>query len=167
MNGQDVYEPTTDVIASPPIFTLAGGGTQLIRLGLRTRRPGASYRIHVEEIPAAGAHSGIRVALKIDMPLHVLPEANARPALAWSVRRDAEGFLVAEARNSGTGPGPVSALEVQDGSGRSLATSRARGTVLPGSSRVWRIGRADGAPATLLVTTPDGVQRSSIGALQP
>jgi fimbrial chaperone protein len=51
VNGLDVYEPTTDVIASPPIFTLAGGGTQLIRIGLRTRRAGAAYRIHVEEIP--------------------------------------------------------------------------------------------------------------------
>jgi fimbrial chaperone protein len=103
----------------------------------------------------------------MDLPLHVLPEPNARATLAWSVRRDPAGNLLAEARNSGTGPGAVSALEVQDGSGRSLATSRARGTVLPASTRVWRIGQADGTPAILLVTTPDGVQRSSIGALQP
>lgn len=167
VNGEDVYEPTTDVIASPPIFTLAGGGTQLVRLGLRTRRPGAAYRIYVEEIPAAGQHSGVRVALKIDLPLHVLAEADAKPALSWAVRTDAQGNLVAEAHNGGTGPGQVNALEVQDGSGRTLGASRARGTVLPGSTRIWRIGRAGGAPATLLVTTPDGVQRSSIGALQP
>src|SRR3954469_12713448 len=39
-NGADVYTPSKDVIVSPPIFTVAAGSTQLIRLGLIKPRGG-------------------------------------------------------------------------------------------------------------------------------
>lgn len=52
--GQDIYTPTTDLIAAPPIFTVPPGGTQIVRIGLR-RAPDPqrelAYRVYFQEIP--------------------------------------------------------------------------------------------------------------------
>jgi len=59
VDGRDVYTPTNNVIVSPPIFTIAPGATQLVRVGLRT--PASSpqaYRLVVEEVPEAGPAGG-------------------------------------------------------------------------------------------------------------
>src|SRR5687767_11493520 len=48
-DGQDVYSETSDVIASPPIFTIGAGQTQLVRVGLRKRDSSKAYRVIVEE----------------------------------------------------------------------------------------------------------------------
>src|SRR4249920_2225792 len=34
-NGEDNYAPSTELIATPPIFTLQPGGSQTVRVGLR------------------------------------------------------------------------------------------------------------------------------------
>jgi len=55
-DGQDVLDPTRDLIASPAVFTLPARGSQLIRVALR-REPDArrelSYRLVVQEVPPA------------------------------------------------------------------------------------------------------------------
>lgn len=165
--GKDVYEPTDDVIASPPIFTVAPRGTQLVRFGLRRRIPGAAYRIIVEEIPQAKAAGvGIRVALKIDLPLYVA--TGGKPAaLTWSVRRAADGTLVAESRNAGGTHAQVKGVQALDSAGRPLGRSDSRGVVLPGSMRAWSLGSATGEAATIVVTTPQGEQRSPVGGARP
>ena len=53
-DNEDRLEPTTDLLASPPIFELVPGGVQTVRLALR--RPAdadreRSYRILVSEVP--------------------------------------------------------------------------------------------------------------------
>lgn len=168
-DGKDVYEPTDDVIASPPIFTVAPRGTQLVRFGLRRRTPGAAYRIVVEEIPQAKAAGvGIRVALKIDLPLYVATGGGkSSAALAWSVRRAADGALVAESRNSGGTHAQVKAVQALDSAGRPLGRSDLRGVVLPGSMRAWSLGSSTGEAATIVVTTPHGEQRSPVGGARP
>lgn len=163
-DGADLHETTSDIIASPPMFTVAPGATQLIRFGFRGRIPGAAYRIHVEEIPGQAAQgSGIRVALKIDLPLYVGTEEDAPARLVWAVRRGADGAFVAESRNEGGTPAQISSVEALDAAGRRLARSVERGVVLPGGMRRWRLGRADGEAATIVVTTPSGEQRIPAG----
>ena len=170
--GQDVYEPADDIIASPPIFTVQPGATQVVRFGIRRRIPGAAYRIHVAEIPREGTPStGIRVALKLDLPLHVSAARAAPAALSWSLRRNADGRLVAEGRNEGGTHAQVSGIALVDSAGRHVARSAARGTILPGSMRAWTLGADAGAgaeaAATIVVTTASGEQRSAIGAPRP
>jgi fimbrial chaperone protein len=163
-DGADLYETTSDIIASPPMFAVAPGGSQLIRFGFRRRVPGAAYRINVEEIPGPAAQgTGIRVALKIDLPLYVGTEENAPPRLVWALQRAADGAFVAESRNEGGTPAQVSSVEALDQAGRRLARSVERGVVLPGSMRRWRLGRAGGQAATIIVTTPSGEQRIAVG----
>ena len=55
-NGEDVYTPTRNVLATPPIFTVPAGGQQTVRLGLMSK-PDAkletAYRLFLQEVAAA------------------------------------------------------------------------------------------------------------------
>ncbi|GGR33461.1 fimbrial biogenesis chaperone [Deinococcus ruber] len=53
--GKDVLEPTPEVLANPPRFTLAPGHAQTIRVGLRARgsTPEATYRVVLTGTPQA------------------------------------------------------------------------------------------------------------------
>lgn len=163
-DGEDVYEATDDVIASPPIFTVAAGATQLVRFGLRRRTAGAAYRIQIEEIPqAASPGTGIRVALKIDLPMYLGSPKSTPASLSWSLRRTPDGTMVAEARNSGGTQAQVSDVRVLDAAAHPIARSSARGVVLPGSMRAWKLGSVTDEGATLMVTTPAGEQQIRVG----
>ena len=75
-NNEDKLELTQDLIASPPIFTIPGGGTQIVRVALRRAAdPGVerSYRILVTEVPgkAQPGFTGAQFALKISLPIFV------------------------------------------------------------------------------------------------
>ena len=167
-DGADVYEPTRDVIASPPIFTVAPGARQLIRIGLRSRVPGTAYRLIVEEIPGPPVEgSGIKVALKLNLPFYVLSPGRAGATLSWTAHRGANGELFAQARNGGAQHAQVLGLEARDGAGRAIGGSKAMGVVLPMSARRWSLGAAKSAPAELIVKTAQGETRSIVRVEQP
>jgi len=166
-DGIDRYEQTHDVIISPPVFTFTPGTTQLIRLGVRTRTPGAAYRLIIEEIPGPGAdHNGVRMTLTLNLPLYVLA-AQGTPRLAWSVRRGATGELEAEAHNSGARYGQVLSIEARGADGKSIGRSNAMGVVLAGSTRRWSLGRQDATPQELVIQTPQGEVRSPVSVERP
>lgn len=162
-NGQDVYGDTTDVIVSPPIFTLAPGQTQLVRVGLKERRSGDAYRVVFEEIPHKDSNgTAIQVALRLDLPLFV-EAADGAPRVAWKAWRDATGRVTLEASNSGTKYQKVLAIGAVS-QGQKLPLTREMGVVLPASSRRWVVGNrpelAAGSVITLEIRTPAGeVQR--------
>ncbi len=57
VNGKDRLDPTTDVVASPPITKLTPGTENLIRVVRVTKRPVKgveAYRLLIDELPAAG-----------------------------------------------------------------------------------------------------------------
>ena len=140
-NGEDVYSDTTAVIVSPPIFTIPARGTQLIRIGLRSgaMAPG-SYRLIVEEVPDARPTGGIRVALRLNLPLYAAISAGDAAALRWSASRGADGAWVLEAVNSGPGYVRLNAAGAREATGLSLGENINLGTVLPGATRRWPIG---------------------------
>lgn len=92
--GNDEYTATDDVIASPPIFTLDGGGEQMVRIGLRhaAGKPEIStnersYRLFVQEVPAANPSESreLNVVLRIGVPLFVTPANAAAAQLTWDL----------------------------------------------------------------------------------
>jgi fimbrial chaperone protein len=156
-DGHDHTEATSDLIVSPPIFTVGPGAEQLIRVGFRNRLSGAAYRLIVEEIPAPKAGgTGISVSLKLDLPLFVMASRGAAPALSWAARRAADGMLVIESRNSGAVHTQILAIEARDPAGHVVGRSDAMGVVLPLSSRIWSLGRTSGAPSELVIRTAQG-----------
>ncbi|HEY5723496.1 MAG TPA: fimbria/pilus periplasmic chaperone [Allosphingosinicella sp.] len=155
--GRDRTEETRDLVVSPPIFTVAPGSRQLIRIGFRNRTPGAAYRLIVEEIPGPKTPgTGISVALKLDLPLYVIARPGAVPALSWAARRGLDGTLVVEGWNSGDVHSQVLAIEARDSTGRIVGRTEAMGVVLPSSNRVWTLGAAAGTPTMLVVRTAAG-----------
>ncbi|MEQ1949737.1 MAG: molecular chaperone [Bryobacteraceae bacterium] len=87
-NGEE-YRDTDDILLNPPIFSLAPGQVQYVRLGLR--RPSAtavevSYRLVLEEVPppAKAGFSGVTPLLQIRIPAFVAPAGKTAPELNWS-----------------------------------------------------------------------------------
>jgi fimbrial chaperone protein len=162
-DGEDRREATRDLVVSPPIFTVAPGAQQMIRIGFRTRTPGAAYRLIVEEIPGPRAPgTGISVALKLDLPLHVIARRGAAPALSWAARRGPGGALLVEGRNGGDLHEQILAIEARDAAGHVIGRSEAMGVVLPSSSRVWALGGGAGTPTELVVRTVAGETRVAV-----
>ena len=141
--GEDHYDPSEAVIVSPPVFTIPAGGTQIVRVGLR--RPTTApqpYRLMIEEVPEAHPGAGIRVALRLNLPLYSGIAPGAPGDLRWSASRQADGRWTVEARNAGAGWVRVDAAIAQAATGIRYEDGFAFGTVLPGAARRWLIGGA-------------------------
>jgi fimbrial chaperone protein len=97
-DGKDVYTPTAEILATPPIFTVAPGGSQLVRVGLRRSADPEhelTYRLFLQEVPPPPTpdFKGLRVALRFGVPVFVASAAATAkrdaprvPALQWHVR---------------------------------------------------------------------------------
>ena len=140
--GEDRYQESSAVIVSPPVFTIAPHGSQIVRVGLR--RPSAApqpFRLMIEEVPeAAPAGSGIRVALRLDLPLYANMNPGNAGDLAWSAYRQSDGQWAVEARNGGAGWVRVEAPLAESATGLRLENGFSFGTVLPGGTRRWVVG---------------------------
>jgi fimbrial chaperone protein len=140
--GEDIYDETAELIVSPPVFTIAPHATQTVRVGPRRPSPAPrSYRLIVEEVPeAAPAGSGIRVALRLNLPLYANLAAGRPADLGWRAFRQSDGQWAIEARNNGAGWVRVEAAAAEAATGLQLTDGFALGTVLPGGARRWLVG---------------------------
>ena len=139
-DGDEHYAETSALIVSPPIFTIAPGATQLIRVGLRSPSGARqAYRLIIEEVPEATPGNGIRVALRLNIPLYAMMTAGEASALRWSAWQEGNGWTI-EAVNSGSGYVRLSQDAAQNATGLRVGNNVNFGTVLPGATRRWHIG---------------------------
>ena len=139
--GEDAYAESSALIVSPPIFTIPPGGTQLVRVGLRAPSSAPqAFRLIIEEVPEASPSGGIRVALRLNLPLYASLPAGDAAALTWSAERAAGGGWRISARNGGRGYVRLNAEIARQATGIRFGDTVAFGTVLPGATRRWRIG---------------------------
>lgn len=139
--GEDVYDDEAPVIVSPPVFTIPAGGAQLVRVGMR--RAGGephAYRLMIEEVPEATPGTGIRVAIRLNLPLYTMMSPGAASDIAWSAWQDGDRRWVLEAANSGAGYVRVDPGQARAATGVAGLDSMFFGVVLPGSARQWTIG---------------------------
>lgn len=142
--GQDVLAATRDLLVSPAVFTLAPGGSQLVRVALR-RAPEAthelSYRMVLQEVPqsASPGFTGLQVALRLSLPVFVAPVAPAAPDLGWSARQDGNGVTVLTATNAGTMHARIQRFALKNDGGKTVFEEPGLAYVLPGTSREWRL----------------------------
>jgi fimbrial chaperone protein len=140
--GEDVLDPSRDLLISPAVFTLPPGGSQLLRVALR-RSPDAarelSYRVLLQEVPQAASpdFNGLQVALRLSLPVFVAPLAAAEPELAWQAVRDTGGKLAITATNSGAAHARVHRFAVGMAGSDSGREQAAMAYILPGATRRW------------------------------
>ncbi len=83
----DQLDPTKTLIISPPVFTLAPGASQVIRIV--SKRPAeaneVAYRLLVDEIPTAAEGPAINFKFRISMPIFIAPNGNPNLKLGWSM----------------------------------------------------------------------------------
>jgi len=158
-DGKDVLEPTTDILATPPILTVPPGASRIVRVGLR--RPAdpqreLTYRMFLREVPPPQPVSqGLRVALLISMPVFVAPPRIPGPQVEWHARRMHDGDIQLQARNTGRSHIQLGQLQiVQADSGVEVASRNMADYLLPDNGREWTVMTKSAPPAgTLLSVT--------------
>jgi fimbrial chaperone protein len=167
--GKDIHAPTRDVIATPPLFTMPAGGTQVVRVGLR-RSPDAerelTYRLFLQEVPPPPKveFKGLRVALRMSIPVFVPPPQAVAPALEWHAVREPQGWLNVSVRNGGKAHVHIADFRLEHVDGKEIARLSSSDYVLPGQRHEWRL-RGEAAPGQLLrvlAGTDAGAMRAEI-----
>jgi fimbrial chaperone protein len=181
--GEDQYTATQDLLVNPPLFNMAPGKSQIVRVGLRHAPPGGrevAYRLFLREVRSASASAApvaagedadarqIRVLLELRLPVYVAP-ANVLPAQQWRARRTPDGNITVEVVNTGNVHLVVAELKLRAVEASTdtppLAALKASNTVLPGQSHHWELGpepAASGHHITLEVVTDHGSQHVAL-----
>lgn len=143
VSGQDLYTESRLILATPPLFTLPPGDSQIVRVGLMreadTRRE-QTYRIFLQEVPSVGREGGgsVRVALRIGIPVFVSPVAKpVPPRLEWRLRAQDNGQWSLEAFNPSDIHIQVADYSLINGAGQALAEHRGMRYLLPGQRCSW------------------------------
>jgi fimbrial chaperone protein len=176
-SGQDVYQPSKDVLATPPLFTVQPGASQVVRVGLR-RAPDAtrelSYRLYLQEVPPPpkADFTGLQVALRLSVPVFVTPaKANAKPVLHWRLSRAPGGGLTLAADNNGSVHVQVANFSLADANGKALASRQVAAYLLPNQGRAWQLALeplpAAGTKLQLAAQTDAGDLKSDVTVEQP
>ena len=169
-NGENTYAPSRDLVATPPIFTIAPGGQQLVRIGLRN--PAApthemSYALFLAEVPSSHKQGvGLQIALRIGMPVFVEPEGDLKPDLHWSVKLGTGGKLAVTAANTGTGHLQITGFKLGVSTDKDPLVQSSAGYVLAGKSRTWIVKPshlpAAGAVLQLTADTENGAVSAQV-----
>jgi len=170
---EDVLTPTRDIILSPPIFTVPVGGSQTLRLLSRGGAAVAgerSYRLLLDEVPAASQGQQIVIALRASLPVIIAAASPAPKGLQWRVDRGPGGETVLSATNAGLGYDAVQAIAVTlaDGSRRSAVARGKNPYILAGAERHWVVDghRLPAGGLRLNVTSRNGKSEQTL-ALAP
>lgn len=147
-DGKDIYTPTKDILATPPIFTVPANGSQVTRVGLR-RAPDPqrelTYRLFLQEVPPPPkpGFQGLNVALRIGIPVFVLPQVVAQSKLHWQAVDTAEGLKI-NVSNQGNAHVQIANIKLSSSdNAKPLVTEQIAAYVLSGQSRSWLIESAE------------------------
>jgi fimbrial chaperone protein len=169
--GTQRYAATSLLIATPPVFELAAGVTQTVRVALRNSRQlpaEEAFRIYVREVPKAssGPSSGLQFALRVGVPVFA-DFPGASPHLQWSLKVMAADQVALSSRNTGGRWAHIARVEVRaaDG-GPILWRSNEAGYVIAGGERLWTgvalPAVSSGQQLDLLAVTDAGELRDTV-----
>jgi fimbrial chaperone protein len=147
--GDDTLEPTEDIVATPPIVTLAPGQKQIIRVlvsGNQDPSREATSRVILQETALNDPPpNAVRALLRISMPLFITPNG-AKPNVVWTAERaDNKWWLVME----NTGNAHAQILSARLESGQEI---KATGYLLPSEKRRVPI---EAAPTAIVAKLAD------------
>ena len=106
-SGEDVFNDTDDIIATPAIVTIPPKTNYVIRVGLLKdimSTQEKTYRLFIEEIPSPDTQkTGLNIALRASLPIFVAPKfiTPAPPSIVWTLKRMTKDSVVLSAHNTG------------------------------------------------------------------
>ena len=160
-NGEEHLEPTQDVVASPPIATIAPHAklnVRVIRIGNAPVGVEDSYRLVIDQLPQSDPNGKTVVAMLLRqvLPVFFTASSAAPPDVTWSIARGGRGYVL-KARNSGDRRLRVSKVTL---SGGVTMGGGLLGYVLGHSEMSWSIPgrRASFAPGTRVTIQGDSDQ---------
>ena len=160
VNGNESLEPTTDVVVSPPIVTLAPGADYVVRVVRVSKRPISgeeSYRVIVDQLPNMGRQQtrAINLLIRHSIPLFFRNPQLSASSVSWSLGYEGDKPVIV-ASNSGDERLRVASLRLRDASGTIVSFGNGLvGYVLGRSSMKWLVPslpRGFGANGSVLVT---------------
>ena len=140
-DGQEELSPTDDVVASPPIVSIAAKEDYIIRLQRTTGQEPVSeeaYRIVVDELPNPDRQRNgtVAVVLRYVVPAFFFPAEVTQPRLTWSLEhRNGHTYIVAD--NTGGKRLQLINLSIKVGSKTIMVGKGLAGYVLGHSTREW------------------------------
>ncbi|HEY6095638.1 MAG TPA: fimbria/pilus periplasmic chaperone [Gallionellaceae bacterium] len=175
-NGADVYTPSHDILVNPPIATLQPGQTQTVRIGLKREVDNVqelAYRLYLTEVPPPSDHfTGMRIALRLGVPVYVSPRSRSSTRLVWRAARTASGALLLTLLNEGNRHLRMDSFRVMDpGSGQALGALRsAPFTLLAGQARRYSLPLPagwTGRQVKMLANTAEGLAETRVDVPGP
>lgn len=170
INGQDEYTETDDLFFAPPIIRIAPGASQSVRFLLTTepeKTTEGSYRVYVEELPAADAgkrSSAMSFRMRFGVPLFVAAQQPAPPELEMLSAERSGKQLRLKMRNSGHTHLRVNQLlvlpdssapgeDVSNAIAQAQRSTTGSNYLLPGATQEWHIDLGQQQAGSVLLAT--------------
>lgn len=140
---EEHLQPTRALLPSPPLFTLAPGQQQYVRIvraDIAPRGVERSFRLLVDELPDAGsqARPGLQFVMRYVLPVFV-DSPPGLPALTWQLTHSSDSALLT-VDNDGGRRAQLSALRLTDADGGVLYEKPGLlGYALASRQRQWRL----------------------------
>lgn len=169
VDGEDQLTDSQAIIAMPPVFTVAPGKTQSLRVGLRDTRLASSeqaFRLILKEVPPAGGQ-GLQLALNMSLPVFVKPPTTAAAKLEWQVQRGENDAQVLRVENRGNAHSKFNEWQLQ-ADGTTLAGDSGLYYLLAGAAKEWplptqtALARGDVADIVILSGTRSSRARAIV-----
>ncbi len=145
-DGNNVYAPSRDLLVNPPMFTLKPGKRQVIRIGLNRKadtKNERAYRLRLTEVPPPPKEgfTGLRIALRLDLPVYVQPRETQTNLLNWKASRNANGEVLLTLSNMSNHHIQVKDIKLNEAAGgcRLVDWQPAGFVLLAGQSRQIRL----------------------------
>lgn len=173
VDGKDMLDPTTAVVASPPVVSLSPKADYVVRIVRTSRGPVAgeeSYRLLVDELPdPQRVQSGaVNLLLRYSLPVFFAAPDRGVAKLAWRVERK-DGQLWLHAQNLGDRRIRISGLSLKNASGETVSLgSGLCGYVLGRSTMRWAAPkgvRGFGTGGTALISAQSDLGRIDASTL--
>ncbi len=149
-DGKDQLKSSTDVLASPPVATIAPGDSQVVRLVLRRSPQGreATYRILLDQIPPPAEPGVVHMVLRLSIPIFAQPLTRAVAHVRFHIERGA-GQVVLVGINDGLRHEAIREIELMTSDGRTLKPVAGTSPyILAGVTRRWAIAEQGAMPLT-------------------
>lgn len=148
-DGEDRLVETREIVASPPMQSLAPGARQLVRIIRTVPAPSAresAYRLIVDELPRPSKQPGLQFVLRYSIPVFLAPASPTAPELHARLVAGPDGEGLLEVTNAGQQHAQLADLAFargKDGNAASVLPGLV-GYVLPGQTMRWPLKASAG-----------------------